>query len=94
MSKGSVRFIKSQRKVADAIVRKIIYYISLFNDEVRISLYKLGKDTDPSTNYSNQVINEDDIVLSEIKPEFVEVVLNILEHYELIKLCLILCNKV
>lgn len=35
--------IKSQKKVEDAIVRKIIFYISLFSDEVKLKLDKLGK---------------------------------------------------
>lgn len=39
------------------------------------------------------MVDEDDIDLKEIKPEFIEVILSILEHYDLIKLCLILCNR-
>lgn len=40
---GSIRMIKSQKKVEDAIVRKIIFYISLFSTEVKQKLDRLGK---------------------------------------------------
>lgn len=35
--------IRSQKKVEDAIVRKIIFYISLFSIEVKHKLDRLGK---------------------------------------------------
>jgi hypothetical protein len=38
-------------------------------------------------------IKEEDIHLDKLTPEFIEVVLGILERYDLIKLCLILCNR-
>lgn len=53
-------------------------------------LQKFGKDIQTSRE---GMISEESIDLKEIKIEFIEVILSILEHYDLIKLCLILCNR-
>ena len=83
--------IKSQKKLEDSIVRKIIFYISLFSDEVKQKLDKLGKSSKATDSLS--VENEEEIDLTKISADFLEAILNILEHYDLIKLCLIICNK-
>jgi hypothetical protein len=67
-------------------VKKIIYYIGLFSSEVREMLDKVNKKVGGE-------IREEDIHLEKLTAEFVEVVLRILERYDLIKLCLILCNR-
>jgi len=85
-SSRSIRFIKSHRQTEDTIVKKIIYYIGLFSSEVREMLDKSNKKVGGE-------IKEEDIHLDKLTPEFVEVVLRILERYDLIKLCLILCNR-
>ncbi len=72
-------------------MKKIIFYISLFSDEVKLKLDKLGKSS--KANDSVCVENEDQIDLIKISFDFLETILNILEHYDLIKLCLIICNK-
>jgi hypothetical protein len=53
MSRGSIRKIKATKRVADAVIRKIIYYISLFSEEVRVQL--LGK----TSNLIQAVVEED-----------------------------------
>ena len=85
-SSRSIRFIKSHRQTEDTIVKKIIYYIGLFSHEVRNMLDKANKEVGCE-------IKEEDINLDKLTPEFVEIVLRILERYDLIKLCLILCNR-
>ena len=67
-------------------MKKIIYYIGLFSSEVREMLDKVNKKVGGE-------IREEDIHLEKLTTEFVEVVLRILERYDLIKLCLILCNR-
>lgn len=44
MGYSSIKRIKATRKVADAVIKKIIFYISLFSDEVTDQLKKIGKD--------------------------------------------------
>ena len=79
-SQNNVKLIKATKKVADAVIKKIIYYISLFSEEVRSQL-------------QDECLSEDSIKLENITTGFIEVILEILEKYELIKLCLILCNR-
>jgi hypothetical protein len=67
-------------------VKKIIYYIGLFSSEVQKMLEKANVKVGGE-------IKEEDIHLDKLTPEFIEVVLGILERYDLIKLCLILCNR-
>jgi hypothetical protein len=56
--------IRSQKKIEDAIVRKIIFYISLFSDEVKQKLDTLGKSS--KANDSLSVEQEEDIDLGQI----------------------------
>ncbi len=67
-------------------MKKIIYYIGLFSSEVQKMLEKANVKVGGE-------IKEEDIHLDKLTPEFIEVVLGILERYDLIKLCLILCNR-
>lgn len=67
-------------------MKKIIYYIGLFSSEVQKMLEKANV-------IVGGEIKEEDIHLDKLTPEFIEVVLGILERYDLIKLCLILCNR-
>ena len=73
-------------KVTDEVIRKIIYDIALFSPEVRTLLNRLSPQ-------QSEKLNADSIDLTKIDINFVDVMLNILERYELVKLCLILCNK-
>jgi len=93
--KGSehMRFIARHQKVEDKIVQKIIYYISLFSSEVRDKL-----DSMHIWKRSKQAVDlkfreDEEIKLDKVPIEFIEVVLSILEHYDLIRLGLIICNK-
>lgn len=94
--KGSehLRFIARHQKIEDKIVQKIIYYISLFSTEVREKLDELhiGK-ANKKKAMDFQFKEEEEIRLDKIPVEFIEIVLNILEHYDLIRLGLIICNK-
>jgi hypothetical protein len=93
--KGSehMRFIARHQKVEDKIVQKIIYYISLFSAEVREKLNDLHIVKTKKQALDFQFKEEEEIILSKIPVEFIELVLNILEHYDLIRLGLIICNK-
>jgi len=93
--KGSehMRFLAKHQKIEDKIVQKIIYYISLFSSEVKEKLDQLhiGKTKKQAINLNFK--EEEEIKLDKVPTEFLEVVLSILEHYELIRLGLIICNK-
>lgn len=61
---GSIRMINSQKKIEDAIIRKIIFYISLFSDEIKQKLNKLGKSNKATDSVC--VDGEDQIDLTKI----------------------------
>lgn len=88
-----MRFLAKHQKIEDKIVQKIIYYISLFSSEVKEKLDQLhiGKTKKQAINLNFK--EEEEIKLDKVPTEFLEVVLSILEHYELIRLGLIICNK-
>eukprot|EP00347_Sterkiella_histriomuscorum_P003774 403362997 len=84
----------------DIIMQKIIFYVSLFSDEVKDRLKEMrSKDTlghldlkfdSNDTGFDNQFMLID---LDDISEELLYLILDTLEHYELFRLCLIICNR-
>ncbi|CDW90518.1 lupus brain antigen [Stylonychia lemnae] len=83
----------------DIVMQKIIYYVSLFSDDVKSRLNEMrSKDTlghlqiqqDPNDGFDNQFMYID---LDDISQELLHLILDTLEHYELFRLCLIICNR-
>ena len=77
------------------ITQKIIYYVSLFSEDVSEHLQKIrSKKVLFSTNMDTQ--KQEDLFildLDEIDSGFVNLILDVLEYYELFRLCLMLCNR-
>ncbi len=88
-----MRFISRHQKIEDKIVQKIIYYISLFSQEVRDKLDEMHIWKRSKQTLDLKFKEEEEIRLDKVPVEFIEVVLSILEHYDLIRLGLIICNK-
>jgi hypothetical protein len=83
--------------VEDIVTQKIIYYISLFSDEVSDSLDKLRKQG-VLTDYKQKDavkgdVDEFMISLDDVDMDFINVILGILDYYELFKLAMLLCNR-
>lgn len=82
--------------VEDETMRKIINYVSMFSEDVKRSLMA-------SRSAQNLVMNEGNVTedwklvglmdLDEIDAEFIGLVLDTLEYFELYKLCLVVCNR-
>ena len=81
----------------DIVTQKIIYYISLFSDEVKLSLNRLrqqGLVQDfKNKNALKGDMDEFMINLDDVDAEFIQVIIGILEYYELFKLSILLCNR-
>jgi len=80
----------------DVITQKIIFYISLFSDEVKDSIGKLkskGLIHQQKRQGTEQDIDEFLIKLDDVDLDFINLILDILDYYELFKLSMMLCNR-
>ena len=82
----------------DILTQKIIFYISLFSEEVKVSLQKLKKqgliqEFKQHDKNKGADIDEFLIKLDEVDIEFIYTIIDILDYYELFKLSLMLCNR-
>lgn len=98
---NGIAFVESQRDVyqEDVITQKIVYYISLFSDEVSEHLQQIRS---KKILFSNNSAIKDDLQrqedlfifdLDDVDSNFVNLILDVLEYYELFRLCLMLCNR-
>lgn len=86
----------------DIITQKIIYYISLFSEEVQDSVKKLkseGLIQEFKQKKFNEAINMHEefdeflIKLDDVSVEFIYVIMDILDYHELFRLSIMLCNR-
>ena len=108
-AKNSIAFVQNDRDTykEDVITQKIIYYISLFSDEVSDHLKQLRSKTIllSNTNFEakekedNKAVDAKDqemdfiIDLDDVSSDFVNLILDALEYYELFRLSLMICNR-
>ena len=88
--------ISSDRDVylEDVAMQKIIYYISLFSDEVKHQLEKLrSKDGLVQLKHENLAADSLELELDNIDTELVKLILDVLEHFDMFRLCLIVCSR-
>jgi hypothetical protein len=81
--------------VEDETMRKIINYVSMFSDEVKRALQS---NRSAETLVMNEEVGHDwKLVglmdLDEIDSEFIGLILDTLEYFQLYKLCLVVCNR-
>ena len=83
----------------DAIMQKIIHFISMFSEDVKQSLGNLrSKKNLLSQKDTTKSLEEESLVdmmidLDEISTDFIYLILDLLEHYKLYKLCIFVCNR-
>jgi hypothetical protein len=100
-AKNSIAFVESNRDIyaEDVITQKIIYYVSLFSEDVSEHLQKIRSKKVLFSNNSSlkdNVQEQEDLFildLDDIDSNFVNLILDVLEYYELFRLCLMLCNR-
>ena len=83
--------------VQDAVMRKIISYISMFSEDVKQSLSNLRSKKTLLSQKDDEITEENAanlmIDLDEISSDFIYLILDLLEHYKLHKLCIFVCNR-
>ena len=93
-SKNTIAFVESNRDVyqEDVITQKIIYYVSLFSEDVSAHLRTIRSKKALATEQPQQA--EDFLIdLDDVDAAFVHLILDVLEYYELFRLCLMVCNR-
>ena len=80
--------------VEDMAMQKIIYYISLFSDDVKHYLTGLrSKDGLLQLDNVESSIDDFELELDNIDDDLVKIILDVLEHFDMFRLCLIVCNR-
>lgn len=101
-SKNTIAFVESNRDIyaEDVITQKIIYYVSLFSDDVSAHLKNIRSKKMLHSNNASEAkkeehVKEDDFMidLDDVDSDFVNLILDVLEYYELFRLCLMICNR-
>ena len=80
--------------IEDIAMQKIIYYISFFSDDVKRYLNKMrSKDGLLQMDQNKLQIDFLEVELDNIDTELVKLILDVLEHFDMFRLCLIVCNR-
>ena len=99
---NQVNFIDEQEDddnyVQDVIAQKIIYYLSLWSDDMRKQLSELknqGILHEVSKDAKNETIDETDFIIQmdEVDQDFVNLILDTLEVYEFYHMSLMMCKR-
>ena len=98
---NTIAFVESNRDIyaEDVITQKIIYYISLFSDDVssylkNIRSKKMLHSLQPNSEKDDHVKEDDFMIdLDDVDSDFVNLILDVLEYFELFRLCLMICNR-
>ena len=78
--------------IEDIAMQKIIYYVSLFSEETKSYLQKLRSKDHLSQN-ENISADTFELELDNIDIELVKVLLDVLESFDMFRLCMIVCNR-
>jgi hypothetical protein len=80
--------------IEDVAMQKIIYFISLFSEDVKRYLVGLrSKDGLLTMDDTDAKIDFLELELDNIDEELVKLILDVLEHFDMFRLCLIVCNR-
>lgn len=80
--------------VEDIAMQKIIYYISLFSEDVKKYMNTLrSKDSLLQHDNEDRKIDFFELELDNVDDELVRIILDVLEHFDMFRLCLIICNR-
>ena len=100
-SVNTIALVESNRDIyaEDVITQKIIYYVSLFSEDVSQHLQQIRSKKILFSNTSSlkdDLTKQEDLFildLDDVDSNFVNLILDVLEYYELFRLCLMLCNR-
>jgi hypothetical protein len=77
--------------IEDIVMQKIIYFISLFSEDVKEYLGRQRSKEGLLQNDSQEtVIDYFDLELDNIDDELIKLILDVLEHFDMFRLCLII----
>mgnify|MGYP006890134830 CR=1 FL=1 len=78
--------------IEDIAMQKIIYYISLFSDDVKDHLSCLRSSKELLQNKDIDMPVGEDVSLDCVDKKLVSLILDVLEHFDMFRLCMIVCN--
>ena len=97
---NQVTLVKTKNDIfaQDAVMQKIIRYIGMFSEEVKQSLWKLRSKKTLLSQRNPTDLEQESMIdlmvdLDEINTDFIYLILDLLEHYKLYKLCIFVCNR-
>jgi hypothetical protein len=77
--------------IEDIVMQKIIYFISLFSEDVKEYLGRQRSKEDLLQNDNKETaIDYFDLELDNIDDELIKLILDVLEHFDMFRLCLII----
>ena len=80
--------------IEDVAMQKIIYYVSLFSDETRSYLQKLRSKGQLNQEKTDSFkVDAFELQLDDIDTDLVKILLDVLESYDMFRLCMIVCNR-
>jgi hypothetical protein len=80
--------------IEDKSMEKIIYYISLFSEETQNYLSKFrSKDKLMQKSQSDLNLDEFELEIDNLDEELLKIVLDVLESYDMFRLCMVVCNR-
>ena len=96
-----INFIDEQEDdtyVQDVIAQKIIYYLSLWSDEMRQQLGELKRQgilLEVNKDSKNETIDETDFIIQmdDVDQDFVNLILDTLEVFEFYHMSLMMCKR-
>ena len=78
----------------DLVIQKMIYFVSLFSDDVKEYLNRQRSKEGLLQIPSNETsIDYNELQLDNLDDELVSVLLDMLENFDMFRLCLVICNK-
>ncbi|CAI2383785.1 unnamed protein product [Moneuplotes crassus] len=78
----------------DKVIQKIVFYLSLFSDDLKKCLDQQRSKSERVTIDENEDgLDFFELELDNLNEELVSTTLDMLEHFDLFRLCLVLCNK-
>jgi hypothetical protein len=79
--------------IEDIAMQKIIYYVSLFSEEAKNYLHKLRSKKQLAQETADFTADTFELELDNISVDLVKILLDVLESFDMFRLCMIVCNR-
>ena len=79
--------------IEDIAMQKIIYYVSLFSEDTKNYLNKIRSRNQLSQTKDDLEADGFELELDNIDVELVKILLDVLENFDMFRLCMIVCNR-